>query len=89
VRPVRGSFTIRRNTAFAGLITRKSFGIPATIALSDAAIRLLLWNGAIDIMLNKRRKEKPDEIFVQDGCQVRVYYAPKVQRALRRKKRRA
>jgi len=38
-------------------------------------------------MLNKRRKEKPDEVFVHNGCQVRVYIAPKVRRALAQKRK--
>jgi hypothetical protein len=38
----------------------------------------------VSILLFKhRKKEKPDEIFILDGCQVRVYIAPKVRRALR------
>jgi len=75
---------IPRSTAFGGLITGKSFGTHAITALSGAAIHLLLQNERVDTMLNKRRKEKPDEVFVHDGCQVRVYLAPKVRRALRK-----
>jgi hypothetical protein len=35
-------------------------------------------------MCFKRKKEKREWVYVQDGCQVRVVFAPKVLRALRR-----
>jgi len=36
------------------------------------------------LIQHKRRKEKREWIYVQDGCQVRVVFAPKVQRQARR-----
>jgi len=39
-------------------------------------------------MLFKRKKEKCEWIYVLDGCQVRVVFAPKVLREIRRRKRR-
>jgi len=38
-------------------------------------------------MFFKRKKEKRERIYVLDGCQVRVVFAPKVQRDMRRRKR--
>ena len=37
-------------------------------------------------MLFKRRKEKREWIYVLDGCQVRVVFAPKVYRANKKMK---
>ena len=37
--------------------------------------------------MTKEPTRKPDEIFILNGCRVQVYYAPKVRRALAKKRK--